>query len=350
MVHITVEAYMRIKSLYDAYGKQYPKLCFDILMFFKDKNIETNFKSKGLHSSFYKCPQDYIMYEAKKRDAPPIEKVKFHPRHLSQICEILYGEGILMRAEAAEFGNSDGKYTFYAADPAHIINIIIDFVKNKDDSMLAYRLNCIVYGFQYIYDQNKANVLPIYVKKGDRYDTGSCVRTIYGIITAKHCLQGDEIQIKGIPAEKLSTAPITTLDYLDLVVIHLDHDFKYPHIEEADILDKVIMMGYPRHAGFDNFLTVTSGEVAAIEKPILEKYDLMLIACQIKGGHSGGPVFNKYGMVVGIATEIIDGQGEDYDNFGYGLAIPSKYIELLTRDIDETKLYKKKIKFVNQLS
>ena len=69
--------------------------------------------------------------------------------------------------------------------------------------------------------------------------------------------------------------------------------------ENADILDEVLALGFPRIAGFHNFLTAkkanisarftaTTGEVAAYAKDIWIRENLLLITAEIKGGNSGG--------------------------------------------------------------
>jgi S1-C subfamily serine protease len=85
-------------------------------------------------------------------------------------------------------------------------------------------------------------------------------------------------------------------------------------------------MGYPSHAGFGNFVTATLGAIAAVEESYLYKHELILLTSKVKGGNSGGPVINKRGYAVGIVTETPAAEGDAYDKFGYGLAIPIKYI------------------------
>ena len=209
-------------------------------------------------------------------------------------------------------------------------------------------LNNRVYGFKYIYQSYKNNVLPIYVynKKKQKQQTGTCFKTSIGIITAKHCLENqDYAQIPSIETGILENSQILTNSALDLLLIKpKNYEFNdYTEFGEGEIIDEMMVMGYPKHAGFDNFLTATTGQIAGIETSYLYRHELMLLTGKIKGGNSGGPVLNNKGQIVGIVTETFKPKG-DYDKFGYGLAIPYKYINNLT------EAYDKKVVFVNDIT
>ncbi len=54
----------------------------------------------------------------------------------------------------------------------------------------------------------------------------------------------------------------------------------------------------------------------------------MLITAKIRGGNSGGPIVNEEGSVVGVSCQIPNYEGDigDYDDLGYGIVIPIKYL------------------------
>jgi len=66
------------------------------------------------------------------------------------------------------------------------------------------------------------------------------------------------------------------------------------------------------------------------------------LTSKLKGGNSGGPVFNEEGYVVGIITEAPNPEGEEYDQFGYGLAMPQYYIQDI---VNNGQLFCEKINF-----
>ena len=165
-------------------------------------------------------------------------------------------------------------------------------------------------------------------------------------MTAKHCIkETNSIHIDGIKKEAFNNCYVLTKDNLDLVVIKLNTDYPletFLSTSDCFVLDEIMVMGYPRHACFKNFVTATMGSIAAIEKPYLRDYELMLLTSKVKGGNSGGPVFNKEGYVVGIVTEAPKAEGEGYDQFGYGCAMPHYYIEEIVNSghqIDEKIIF-----------
>lgn len=108
----------------------------------------------------------------------------------------------------------------------------------------------------------------------------------------------------------------------------------------------VLVMGYPKVSFFLNFctgekatissqaelrMTPTIGAIAAQGEIYYPKGlpSVYLVTAKIRGGNSGGPVINKEGMVVAIATGISAGEGLSDDNIGYGMAYPIQCVETM---------------------
>lgn len=326
------------------YGIAYPELCVDIVNYFGNDKIRSKsyeiLKQRlgdGLAAKIAKSTLDFALYFGNKYKKLDNYNTIIQPKTISKICDILCNLNVLSKIHVAGF-NTFFEEEFYYKIPKNIPNTI-DYQKY---------LNNRVYGFKYIYQSYKNNVLPIYVynKQTCKQQTGTCFKTHIGIITAKHCLKNQNYaQISTIKANILKNSKILVNSSLDLLLIKpKDYEFNdYIEFGTGEIIDEIMVMGYPKHAGFGNFLTATTGQIAGIETCYLYGHELMLLTGKIKGGNSGGPVLNNKGQVVGIVTETPESEG-DYDKFGYGLAIPFKYIDNLE------EIYDKKITFVDDIS
>lgn len=326
------------------YGIRYPELCVDIINYFCNDQIHSKSYDKlqyalgnGLVAKIAKSTMEFADYYGNKYKELDNLNLIIQPKTVSKICNILCDLNFLSKVKIAGFNTILGE-EFYYEMPKKIPNTI---------TCQKY-LNNMVYGFKYIYQSYKDNVLPIYVynKKTGKQQTGTCFKTPIGIVTAKHCLENqDYAQIESIEADILESSEILANTILDLLLIKpKDYKFNdYTEFATGEIIDEIMVMGYPKHAGFGNFLTATTGQIAGIETSYLYRHELMLLTGKIKGGNSGGPVLNDKGQIVGIVTETFEPEG-DYDKFGYGLAIPYKYIDNLT------ERYNKKITFVDNIT
>ena len=107
---------------------------------------------------------------------------------------------------------------------------------------------------------------------------------------------------------------------LDLVIIHVDLDFKNTYIPLSRDLprigDKVYAIGSPR--GLEN--TLSSGEVSQMN--LYEEEGLIQINVPIDHGSSGGALINQYGEAVGITTAGIDGSNA---NLNFALSVKALF-------------------------
>lgn len=96
---------------------------------------------------------------------------------------------------------------------------------------------------------------------------------------------GKDVAILKIPAQNLPTINIA-------------------HLDTPPVGAPILVIGYPAAAKIGmslNEATLTSGIVSAYKKAD-EGWRLMQIDAAISGGNSGGPVFDKKGHVIGLAT------------------------------------------------
>jgi len=324
--------------------KKYPNLVYHIWDYFTDESILTNseidFSRYGIFEDLViKSTLDFVMDFSETYKLDDGSHIDY--KTIAKICDKLYEHNFFLKAVIGIVNLDEGNNYYYGyKNFGKGEQLLSRFNNNRN--IISYIFNSLVYGFKYIYEYNKRNVLPLYVKKGDNQYTGTCFKTVHGLVTAKHCIsKTDSIQIAGMNKDVFTNCSILTKDNLDIAVIQPNTEYQkeeYLLTSDGCVLDEIMVMGYPSHCGFDNFVTATKGSIAAIEESFLTKYDLMLLTSKLKGGNSGGPVFNEEGYVVGIITETPNPEGEGYDQFGYGLAMPQYYIEEIVKSgkqIDE---------------
>ena len=271
---------------------------------------------------------------------------------LNKICKILAEYDIL---------TSYGGGGPHGWDEAYMTNI------NDDNHIIVSPfLDYIVYGFPVIFEDYKKSVLPI-VRTDERSDRAIGTAFVHNgrvLITAAHCIaDAKSISIKGVSELDWQRAKvyISKNDAIDLCAIILAEDMpeeiKRLPIRRGDVLDEVIVMGYPNVPGFTDLIAVenatissriavTKGAIASSATEVWAGTELFLITARVRGGFSGGPVIRERGEVVGVVSrQPLRGVSENdqmfqnYDGLGYGVAIPSEEISrLLTavRKCDDT--------------
>lgn len=233
-------------------------------------------------------------------------------------------------------------------------------IRNYDEFL--QDLNYGVYDFKYqgfVYTRNwfERSVLPI---AGVKINGDEDMGTAYYIggdmfVTAAHCVNGlerfnllldDKIPVK--LREVWFAEDKDSNDY-DLAIIVADEQIRIPALlrDEPFVLDPVLVIGYPPIPGMFPIQTAETASVGAYVKPnqkvavgqvisptksYFSDLDYFIINARVKGGNSGGPVINESGKVIGTVVQIpFDNQGGAsggrYDIMGYGVCLPSKYID-----------------------
>lgn len=325
---------------FNNYNLLYPELVIELLDYFK---LDGNINAKSV--------LDFCQIFSNNRGVS--NPILIQPETIARMCEILHSKGKLSRIRHDGNMGFNNNYTFVIKD---------DALWNTHKKLFSHYYNSLIYGVEYIYSIYKGLVLPIINTNeyGDQ-SMGSCFYYRTGILTAKHCLETNgTIAIQGLSVDKLKTAKIyiSNNPYLDVAYIDIQNHSLLQTIPcTPNVLDSVLVMGYPNVAGFLNFLTAetatissiaskrfaaTTGNIAAIATEMFSKVDLMLITAKIKGGNSGGPIINEYGSPVGIAVSQPFSEG-NYDDLGYGVGVPLSYFDQV---ITENR-YFENINFVN---
>ncbi len=182
-----------------------------------------------------------------------------------------------------------------------------------------------------IVDRNKPGIVRITSAQpggGVGVGTGFVVSADGHIATNLHVIAGSaQMKVKLLDgSEHLVTRVIAADDKHDLAIIAIEATglpvLRIGDSDEVNAGDRVIAIGNP--LGFLDY-TVSDGLISSI-RPLGENVTLLQISAPISQGSSGGPLFNPYGEVIGVAFGIVDPQtGGQNLNFG----IPSNYLKPL---------------------
>lgn len=160
--------------------------------------------------------------------------------------------------------------------------------------------------------------------EGDRVGTGFVVSKDGVIATNLHVVAGaTAITVKMLDGEVFPVERVVGIDPdRDLALLDIDppSDVPFLPLGDSDAVsagDPVIAIGNP--LGVLDY-TVSDGLISSV-RVLSEQLTVLQISAPISQGSSGGPLFNPYGEVIGVATAIFTG-GQNL-NF----AVPSKYLQ-----------------------
>ena len=161
--------------------------------------------------------------------------------------------------------------------------------------------------------------------------TGFIINPAGYIVTNAHVIAGaDEVRVRLFDGRELSASVLGRDEKVDLALIRIEvRDLSVMPLGDSgrlEVGEPVLAMGSP----FGLEQTATAGIVSALDRKIeLKPHDVMIqVDASINFGNSGGPVINRRGQAVGIATVAFTYEG---GNTGIGFAIPTRFAEPVLR-------------------
>lgn len=314
-------------NIFENYDKKYPDLVMDILNYFDLGHGNESIDKKNVLKFCERYP--------KKDDGT----FTINPQIVTRICDKLSSKYLMERITVSSLGIKN-VYIFNSTK-------ISNWKESKNRWNFFY--NASVYGMECIYNYYKDIVVPIVTyDENDDQHLGTGFKFLGGIVTAKHCIEDSKhIAIEGYSAQELFDRDICVSEkYPDLDIAFIDlgrPDKKEIFMDEGKVLQEILVIGYPTIPTFKNFITVekatisaiakmrltpTRGTIAANAEQLFSKNELMLITAKIRGGNSGGPVINDEGSIIGVSCQqpLYSENTGNYDDLGYGVAVPIKHL------------------------
>ena len=190
------------------YDIRFPELVYDIVDYFRIGN--------RVKEPVQKSVLDYCNNSRFNTPAPNREIIQ--PDTVHRICELLTEKRVLNCTRVGTgIEGFDSNYLFLPTNEKGFL---------QKHPAVVYRLNCLVYGFRYIYSTYREYVLPVIVKKNGDISMGTCFKFHTGILTAKHCLEVDQVCIPGFSPEQLSNCQVLISEKEDI-------DLAFPRVEST---------------------------------------------------------------------------------------------------------------------
>ncbi len=149
-------------------------------------------------------------------------------------------------------------------------------------------------------------------------DPRGMILTNYHSVAGGYDLQVTFSDGTHIPGRILAAAPRIDLALVKVDTPHALTAARWADSDKVRIGERVFAIGNPLGAG----MSVTAGIVSAVNRSIKDTPydDLIQTDAAINHGNSGGPLFNRHGQVIGIATAILSPTAA---SAGLGFAFPA---------------------------
>lgn len=316
----------------DQYRVRYPDLLTELLAYFDLRNadqIEGHFRPKTV--------QQFIGHYESGHPGSNLQ-----PAIIAEICRRLVSRQMLSEVGVTGWGGTANSYLRQSKGT----------VDQGLDPWMSRAVTCAVYGFPAVYDEFGSSVIPLTNEDDGGVQIGTCFAINEDtLVTALHCIApAKAIAIRGVSPDVLRAAEwfSFTDENMDLACI----SFRSPIFSDlppitfpstdAGVLAEVMAVGYPSVPGFhpalaaeaatiSSRLTPVRGRVSSTPQELWTGTELFLITARVRGGFSGGPIFDGLGQAVGVVSreplsEDSTMPGHRYDNAGYGTAIPASTV------------------------
>ena len=138
------------------------------------------------------------------------------------------------------------------------------------------------------------------------------------MVTNYHVIEGCS-EVKAIYNGNEFVSKILAIDKVnDLAIIKAEIKSKRAYSisnEDGQLLEEVIVAGYPLGKKISAAIKATSGTITALAG-LGDNYAEFQTDAALNSGNSGGPIINELGNVVGVAVSKIQQEGVDSFNFG----------------------------------
>jgi len=131
---------------------------------------------------------------------------------------------------------------------------------------------------------------------------------IEGCLEVKAVYNGNEFLSKILAVDKVNDLAIIKAEIKSQKAYSISN-------EDGQLLEEVIVAGYPLGKKISASIKATSGTVTALAG-LGDNYAEFQTDAALNSGNSGGPIINEFGNVVGVAVSKIQQEGVESFNFG----------------------------------
>ena len=124
----------------------------------------------------------------------------------------------------------------------------------------------------------------------------------------KAVTKGNEYDTEILAVDKVNDLAILKTNFVPKKVFSISD-------EDGQLLEEVIVAGYPLGKKISASIKATSGTVTALAG-LGDNYAEFQTDAALNSGNSGGPIINEYGNVIGVAVSKIQQEGVESFNFG----------------------------------